>query len=226
MKYNNVNENIFYKRNLPHYQPYDANYFITFRLAYSLPKSTIEALKNKFMNLETELSKIKDKTKREREHYNLKKRYFREFDFLLDRVNFGPGWLLNDKVAKIIFDALKYRDNVDYSLICFTIMPNHVHVVFRVEDLKEKKIKNININWQDKFPVTKILHSLKEFTARESNKVLNRTGQFWQHESYDHIIRNEKEFWNIVNYVLMNPVKVGLVKEWNGWKWSYFNEYL
>ena len=69
--------------------------------------------------------------------------------------------------------------------------------------------------------VSKIMESLKGYTARKCNKALHRSGAFWQTESYDHVVRDGTEFDRIVNYVLNNPVKAGLVSEWQQWKWSY-----
>lgn len=72
------------------------------------------------------------------------------------------------------------------------------------------------------FPiVTNILRLLKGSTARECNKILNRTGAFWQHESYDHVIRSEDELNRIIEYVLNNPVRAKLVDNTHDWKWSY-----
>ena len=65
------------------------------------------------------------------------------------------------------------------------------------------------------------LRLIKGSTSREANKILNRNGEFWHHESYDHYVRNDKELNNIINYILQNPVKAGLVKNYNEWKWSY-----
>jgi hypothetical protein len=66
-----------------------------------------------------------------------------------------------------------------------------------------------------------IMKSLKGYTAWECNRVLQRKGTFWQAESYDHIVRDAGEFQRVVNYVLNNPVKAGLVKDWRDWKWNY-----
>jgi REP element-mobilizing transposase RayT len=71
--------------------------------------------------------------------------------------------------------------------------------------------------------VTKIIQDIKKFTARESNKILNRNGIFWQNESYDHAIRNKKELLETVKYVLNNPVKAGLCVKSKDWEWNYFN---
>lgn len=66
-----------------------------------------------------------------------------------------------------------------------------------------------------------VLHSLKRHTAREANRVLGCSGPFWQHESFDHYGRDEREWARIVAYVLNNPVEAGLVKDWMEWPWSY-----
>jgi hypothetical protein len=79
-------------------------------------------------------------------------------------------------------------------------MPNHVHIVFRA------------------FPehsLAEVMHSWKSFTAKECNKLLGRTGEFWQRESFDRIVRDELEFEKRVRYTLDNPVAAGLAN----WKW-------
>ena len=65
------------------------------------------------------------------------------------------------------------------------------------------------------------MQSLKGFTSREANRLLERSGTFWEHESYDHFVRDEDEWKRIIAYVLNNPVKAGFVKDWKEWEWSY-----
>lgn len=55
----------------------------------------------------------------------------------------------------------------------------------------------------------------------KANLILNRTGAFWQNESYDHVIRDNEELRFTVYYILQNPVKAGFVKNWKEWTWSY-----
>ena len=68
---------------------------------------------------------------------------------------------------------------------------------------------------------SEIMHSLKRYTARQANLILEREGQFWQHENYDHVIRDDGELDRIINYVIENPVKAGLVQHWRDWEWTY-----
>ena len=66
-----------------------------------------------------------------------------------------------------------------------------------------------------------IMKSLKGYTAYEANRILGRKGEFWEAESYDHFVRDDAELARIINYVLNNPVKAGLVKDWRDWKWNW-----
>ncbi len=51
--------------------------------------------------------------------------------------------------------------------------------------------------------------------------MVNRNGALWQSESYDHIVRNGKEYSRIINYILLNPVKAGLVENWQDWELTF-----
>jgi REP element-mobilizing transposase RayT len=137
----------------------------------------------------------------------LRKRYFVRFDKLLDTARQGPGWLRNAEVAEVVLDAIHYRDGREYELLAYCIMPNHVHLVMTLE--------------RNSVSLYRVLQSLKRFTAREANKILFRAGAFWQHESYDHVVRDGKELVRVIAYVLGNPEKAGLVDQWKSWRWSY-----
>jgi REP element-mobilizing transposase RayT len=154
-------------------------------------------------------------------------------------------WLQEEGVAEIVKEAIHFRDGKEYELVAYTIMPNHVHLVFRpiVGDINvaiqnvsgdlsrennniptDQIVGDINVAIQKpNYLVTDILRKLKGSTARDCNKLLKRTGAFWHHESYDHVVRNIEELRRIVNYVLLNPVKAGLVDDYEKWKWSYYN---
>ena len=124
---------IYYRRNLPHYQPTGATFFITFRLAGSLPDEVIVRLKEEQMQNEKLLLKIKDENLRKMKIADQHKQYFNNFDKMLDKAVNGKAWLKDERVAKIIAEAMHFRDKEVYDLFAYCIMPNHVHVVFTVE---------------------------------------------------------------------------------------------
>ena len=77
----------------------------------------------------------------------------------------------------------------------------------------------------------KILKNFKSFTGRQANELLygkakkgERHPSFWQHESYEHLIRDRRDFNNQVRYVVNNPVKAGLVKHWEDWEFTYLRK--
>lgn len=100
-------------------------------------------------------------------------------------------------------------------------MPNHVHLLIKLK--KRDKSRST----ESSYSLTKILKLIKGGTAFEANKTLERKGQLWQHESYDHFVRNDQEQEKIIRYILQNPVKARLVKHWEDWPWTFCKkEYL
>ncbi len=199
---------IFYERNLPHYQPEDAILFVTYRLAFSLPQEIIHLLISKRKNFDRKLIKMNliDR-KKEKEIYN--KILFKIEDEFLDKYTSEPYWLIQKEVADIVIESLLFNHKKLYDLHFCLVMSNHVHVVLK--PLMDKK--------ETYFSIAKIMKEHKSFTAVEANKFLKRNGQFWHHENYDHVIRNDEEYYRIKNYVLNNPVKAGLVNKYEDWKY-------
>ena len=201
----------FYRRNLPHIQPEGATLFITFRLVGSLPIEIVKRLKVEKEDAETRINQIADKSEREKQLTLEHRRFFGKWDEALDTLNYGEKYLSNPQIADLIAESLHYRDGKVYDLEAFCIMSNHVHLVGTPLEDGDGKY----------YSLSKIMHSLKRYTAHESNLILSRTGPFWQHENYDHFIRDAAELERIIKYVLNNPVKAGLVNDWTDWKWSY-----
>jgi REP element-mobilizing transposase RayT len=118
----------------------------------------------------------------------------------------GPTWLNNTRVASQVVEAIRSGESQRrfYDLWAWVVMPNHVHMLIL-----------------PRVALAQITHWIKGTTAREANLLLGRTGEpFWQHESYDHWVRNEKEFQRVVAYIERNPVSAGLAAAPEDWRWS------
>jgi len=198
---------IFYRRRLPHYQPPGETYFITFRLAGSLPDHVILQMKEWQRSIRDKARVASHESERRNLLVELHSKYFGRFDNVLDRALDGPTWLRLPEIAAVVAEAIHYRDVRTYDLDAFCIMPNHVHLLVGVE--------------RSNTSLYRILQSLKAFTARKCNKLLCREGAFWQHESYDHIVRDGAELDRTARYILRNPLEAGLCKEWQDWPWTY-----
>ena len=202
-----------YRRNLPHYQPEQATLFVTFRLAGSIPMVVLRQLAEEHEQAIAALKHQPESAKRDEQLYLEQRRAFGKWDAALDALDNSPRWLEDPRVAQLVADSLHYRHSRVYHLDVFCIMPNHGHVVFAPLVKEDGAFHSL----------AAIMHSLKRHTARQANLILGREGDFWQHESYDHIVRDPEEHQRIVAYVLNNPVKAGLVQEWQDWPWSYFD---
>ena len=208
---NRLDYQFYYERNLPHLQPPGATLFITFRLAGSIPVDAQQRLHAETVALKTALSSIADPDERREFASEGQRRLLGKWDSVLNRAQFGPTWLRDARIAQLVSESLHYRDARFYTLLAFCIMPNHVHVIFT--PLRESE--------DTYYSMAKIMQSLKGYTAYKANRILGRRGAFWQHESYDHVVRSAAEGRRILNYVLNNPVKAGLVQDWSEWPWSY-----
>jgi REP element-mobilizing transposase RayT len=212
----------FYRRKLPHWNPKGQMFFITFRLANSLPVHTIQALKEEREREKTNILAKFHGVQQQDELYKLDKRVFGRFDKWLDQcVSESPRWLAEEQVANIVADELCALDGNRYRLIAYCIMSNHCHVVI---DTFEYSFTPIHSGVTAPYPLADSLKRLKGRTARFCNQALGRSGSFWHHESYDHMIRNQQEYENIIWYTINNPVKAGLAENWIDWKFTFLSQ--
>jgi REP element-mobilizing transposase RayT len=103
-----------------------------------------------------------------------------------------------------VFNTLSFLDRKKYELLAAVVMNDHVHIVINPFDA-----------------LSKIMHSIKSFTAHQINKEENRKGKVWQSENFDRVIRNKKEFLEKVNYIANNPIKKYSVMGYKDYKWLY-----
>ena len=189
---------------LPHLKREGATYFVTFRLAGTLPKEVLAELKReRAAIIETALAQNRPLTWREQTA--LFNWYSEKVDKYLD-AGHGECWLRRADVASLVASALQFFLSERYALNAWVIMPNHVHVVVRP---------------QPPWTLSQVLKSWKNFTALEANKLLRRTGlPFWQSESYDHRCRDDEDLAHSCRYTTLNPVNAGLCRAPEEWLWG------
>ena len=132
---------------------------------------------------------------------------FIAFDQVYDNYKSKMDYLILPEIAQMVFNSLLYLKKYA-ELHTFTIMPNHIHLLMTIKS---------------KHSLSYIMQNHKRFTSRNANIILNRNGQFWHYEYYDHYIRNDNEFYSIVWYIINNPVKANLVTDWKQWKYTWIN---
>ena len=157
---------------------------ITYRLYDSLPTEIIENMRLHLRNADAVCI---DKKKQA----ELRKQIDKHEDAC-----YGQCFLRDERIASIVRDNLFHFDGIRYHLLNWCIMPNHVHVL---------------INVIDGWTLSQIMHGWRSYTAKEANKILGRTGQFWMEEYFDRYIRDEKHLLAAMEYITNNPIKAGIV---------------
>lgn len=183
---------------LPHLEAGQPVYFVTFRLADSLPRDLLAELRKERQLLE---AAGRAGTQRAPDQVRLEKlrALLRKAERWLDR-GLGKCFMRDARIAKIVADALGHFEGTRYRIRAWCVMPNHVHVVFSP---------------MNGHTLEAITHSWKSFSSLKANRLLGRSGRFWQREYFDHLVRNEASLQKIVRYVKDNPKKAGL----RNWPW-------
>jgi len=210
----------FYRRNLPHLQPIGGTFFITFRLKDSIPLAVLQQLRADFQAQKDAF--LRNPTPENNSLFNqMRKRYFVLYDDELDRSAHGSCCLNGLEQAQLIMKELHRWDGDMYDLMAYCIMPNHVHLLIDTSFQLPDNLECFQLDSIDYVPLQNIMKRVKGASARYINKSLGRSGQLWQYESYDHLVRNDRELNNIVAYILNNPVKARLVKEYSLWPYTF-----
>ncbi len=210
-----------YRRSLPHLQPIGATFFVTFRLQGSIPVAQLKTLRDEYAEKTVLLKREASEEMQPLLLHDLRKRFFARYDALLDAVEAGPHWLRDPAIAKTAMKELHRFDGEFYDLLAYCIMPNHVHALFDTslqldEGANLDDLESLNFK-----PLEVIMKRIKGPSAVAANRLLNREGKFWQRETFDHYVRNERELTNIIAYILNNPVKAGWVAHWEDWEFSW-----
>ena len=92
------------------------------------------------------------------------------------------------------------------------VMPDHVHLIFT---------PLVDYEAMEVWSLAKIMEAIKGASAHKINKALHRKGRVWQPESFDHVLRSSESLDAKIEYLLNNPVRRGLAREWPDYPWLW-----
>jgi REP element-mobilizing transposase RayT len=183
---------------LPHLEGENPIYFVTFRLADSLPRELLAQLRQEREMLK-KARQAGTQVRADLIRQEKLRALLRKAERFLDG-GLGACHMRDQRIARIVAGAIRHFEGERYRLLAWCVMPNHVHVVF--SPIEGNTLETI-------------VHSWKSFSAQAANRLLRRSGTFWQREYFDHLVRNEASVARILRYVQQNPLKAGL----HNWPW-------
>ena len=171
---------------MPHWTVERAIYHICFRLSDSVPvekqREWEEERKAFAAKRKAGVPLSEDDVKR------LRYLYSEKIEQYLDS-GYGSCLLRGDGVLAVVRDTIFYNNGKTYQLHAYGIMPNHIHIcveIFAAQDM------------------AKVVQAWKSTLAHRINRLLGRTGELWQEDYYNHIIRSAKEYAYQMKYIRDN----------------------
>lgn len=143
---------------------------------------------------------------------SLKHYYEENHYYFITTVTANRKPIFNDKLACELFLNLLtyYKFSCNYNIFAFVFMPDHVHVI--IQPLGEDNISTI-------------MKKVKGSFSRYYNRLKNTTGTVLQKGFYDNVIRSEKQYHEITDYIHYNPVQKGIVAEAQDYLYSSYKYY-
>jgi REP element-mobilizing transposase RayT len=169
---------------LPHRDEPGLIQFVTFRLTDSFPAQLRSEWEQIWM------------TEDDRERHE-------QIETYLDKGR-GACHLRRADLAQLVEDNFRQFAGTRYELRAWMVMPNHVHVLFKVGAV----------------PMSEIIGAWKRHTARRANEILGTRGAFWSKDYFDTFIQDAEHELKSVHYIENNPVKAKLILDPRQWRWS------
>lgn len=176
---------------LPHWEQPGASYFITWRLADSIPETKLQELNEEKKSWLANHPQPWSPEDEEAFH----QLFSGKIDEWLD-AGFGSCLLRDQDLRDLVRASLLFFEGERYVIHSFVIMPNHCHVL---------------VTLKENFDLAGLLHSWKSFSARELNRLRSATGTVWQKEYFDRLVRDGKHFESCVKYIRRNPERARLL---------------
>ncbi|MDQ2086267.1 transposase [Herbivorax sp. ANBcel31] len=119
-------------------------------------------------------------------------------------------FLSDDDKERFIYTLKRMKDKYNYIVEAYCLMDNHVHLL-------------INDNGND---ISKIMKSINVSYVNYFNRKNKRTGHLFQDRFRSELIDNDNYLLAVSAYIHKNPVKAGIVKMPEKYKWSSYNYYI
>ena len=119
-------------------------------------------------------------------------------------------WELPGRARQIVLDVFLHGDGKLFELLALVVMPDPVHVALNPLGDTDRKVS-----------LPEILQAIKSTSSHRINKEIGHRGTVWQQESFDRALRREEHLAGKIEYMLLNPVRAGLVCDPMPYPWMW-----
>ncbi len=110
----------------------------------------------------------------------------------------------DDCMAEMVVKEVAFRwERGEIKLFAYCIMPDHLHLLISLTEGYKRSLSD----WVSAF---------KRYASRVAASQF-KIKPLWQKNFYDHIVRKEESLISIAEYIINNPVRKGMVKEWKSY---------
>lgn len=100
-------------------------------------------------------------------------------------------------VGRLVVSEMRLLNDEEFlQSLAWVLMPDHLHWLFQL---------------REEHDLPTIMKLFKARSTQHVNKSLKRHGQLWQRAYYDHAIRKDEDIRSIARYMIVNPLRAGLV---------------
>ena len=124
------------------------------------------------------------------------------------------------ELASAVVDSLLWRkEQHDWRLYTLSLMPDHLHFLLSLEC---HAVRYVNSGARGILPegILNQVAAFKSFTTTQVWWKRGGKGPLWQRSSYDRAIRYNQSIQFAASYILGNPVRKGIVKQWQDYPYS------
>ena len=130
--------------------------------------------------------------------------------YFVTSVTFNRNSILCDN-SDLFWLSMKYtNERINFENLAWVILPDHFHLLI---DVRKNNISEIMRIFKQKF------------SGLYRSKFNLKSGRLWQNRFWDHIIRDETDFNNHIDYIHYNPVKHKLTNNPFKYKLSSINDW-
>ncbi len=160
--------------------------------------------------------------------------------FVTTYIRFRSEFFGDPGVAKIVEESIWWKRHAQNIVYAYVIMPDHLHLLIQpktrnisevMRSIKTNSSREINRHLHNAGRATRVMEELDDAATRVMEKPdecatrVMDCGRFsWQEKFYDHVITDDQDFRNHIEYIRLNPVKAGLVSQPEEYPFLYVNQ--